>query len=82
MNIILIIILLVIILILIWALLGGKSDIINGEDEGGRDENKTFRRRAADKQIEKEFPESAKERETESADRSMENDHHGENQGV
>ena len=59
MNIILIIILLVIILILIWALLGGKSDIINGMDEGGRDDNKTFRRRAADKQIEKEFPESA-----------------------
>ena len=59
MNIILIIILLLIILILIWALLGGKSDILNGKDEGSRDEDKTFRRRATDKQIEKEFPESA-----------------------
>jgi hypothetical protein len=58
MNIILIIILLVIILILIWALLGGKSDVMGGRDEG-TEEDKTFRRRATDKQIEKDFPESA-----------------------
>ncbi len=59
MNIILIIILLVIILILIWALLGGKSDIVDRREGGVSEEDKTFRRRASDKEIEKEFPESA-----------------------
>lgn len=59
MNIILIIILLVIILILIWALLGGKSDIVGPRESGVSEEDKTFRRRASDKEIEKEFPESA-----------------------
>ncbi|MBP7736624.1 MAG: hypothetical protein KA369_11670 [Spirochaetes bacterium] len=59
MNIILIIILLVIILILIWALLGGKSDIADRREGGVSEEDKTFRRRASDKEIEKEFPESA-----------------------
>lgn len=58
MNIILIIILLVIILILIWALLGGKSDVM-GRAEAGSEEDKTFRRRSSDKEIEKRFPESA-----------------------
>jgi hypothetical protein len=59
MNIVLIIILLVIILILIWALLGGKSDVMGQREGGATEEDKTFRRRASDKEIEKEFPESA-----------------------
>ena len=58
MNIILIIILLVIILILIWALLGGKSDVPGKKEEEQRVEDRTFRRRASDKEIEKEFPEA------------------------
>ncbi|HPV43614.1 MAG TPA: hypothetical protein PKX40_20715 [Spirochaetota bacterium] len=62
MNIILIIILLVIILLLIWALMGGKGDVLDrreGVSGGATEEDKTFRRRASDKEIEKEFPESA-----------------------
>jgi hypothetical protein len=58
MNIILIIILLVIILILIWALLGGKGDLTGKKEEEQREEDRTFRRRASDKEIEKEFPEA------------------------
>ena len=61
MNIILIIILLVIILLLIWALMGGKGDAMDrreGVTGGGTEEDKTFRRRASDKEIEKDFPES------------------------
>ncbi|MBN2079516.1 MAG: hypothetical protein JW838_11165 [Spirochaetes bacterium] len=58
MNIILIIILLVIILILIWALLGGRSDVMGTPGEASRDEQEaTFRRRASDKEIEKQYPE-------------------------
>jgi hypothetical protein len=56
MNIILIIILLVIVLILIWALMGGKSDALGSREGDAGEENKTFRRRASDKEIEKEFP--------------------------
>ena len=62
MNILLIIILLVIILLLIWALMGGKGDVLDrreGSAGGATEEDKTFRRRASDKEIEKEFPESA-----------------------
>ncbi len=66
MNILLIIILLVIILLLIWALMGGKGDVMDrreGEPGGASEEDKTFRRRASDKKIEKEFPErSAQQR--------------------
>jgi len=61
MNIILIIILLVIILLLIWALMGGKGDVLDrreGGAGGATEEDKTFRRRASDKEIEKAFPES------------------------
>ncbi len=71
MNIILIIILLVIILILIWALLGGKSDIMESTDEGSRDQDATFRRRATDKEIEKQYPEEElhpRRRKTDAAD--------------
>ncbi len=57
MNIILIIILLVIILILIWALLGGKSDIMGSPGEDSREQEATFRRRASDKEIEEKYPE-------------------------
>jgi hypothetical protein len=59
MNIVLIIILLVIVLILIWALMGGKGDLTEKRQEEQREEDRTFRRRASDKEIEKEFPESA-----------------------
>ncbi len=62
MNIILIIILLVIILLLIWALMGGKGDVMDrreGDAGSAGEEDKTFRRRASDKKIEKDFPESA-----------------------
>ncbi len=59
MNIILIIILLVIVLILIWALMGGKAEAPDRSAAGATEENKTFRRRASDKEIEKEFPDEA-----------------------
>jgi len=59
MNIVLIIILLVIVLILIWALMGGKGDLTGKKPEEKLDEDRTFRRRASDKEIEKEFPEAA-----------------------
>ncbi len=59
MNIVLIIILLVIVLILIWALMGGKGDLASTKQDDLRDEDRTFRRRASDKEIEKEFPEAA-----------------------
>ncbi|OHD71461.1 MAG: hypothetical protein A2W19_02695 [Spirochaetes bacterium RBG_16_49_21] len=59
MNIILIIILLFIILILIWALMGGRADLIGKSDEELKEEEITLRRRAADKEIEKEYPESS-----------------------
>ncbi|MBN2157852.1 MAG: hypothetical protein JW807_00550 [Spirochaetes bacterium] len=56
MNIILIIILLSIILILAWALLGGKNDTADRRGDASKDQDKTFRRRATDKEIEKQFP--------------------------
>jgi hypothetical protein len=59
MNIILLIILLFIILILIWALLGGRADMLGKSDEDSKQEEITLRRRAADKEIEKKYPESS-----------------------
>ena len=58
MNIVLIIILLVIVLILIWALMGGKGDLAAKKQDESGEEDRTFRRRASDKEIEKEFPEA------------------------
>jgi len=59
MNIILIIILLVIVMILIWALMGGRNDMADRQEGAAAEESKTFRRRASDKEIEKEFPDQA-----------------------
>lgn len=56
MNIVLMIILLVIIVILAWALLGGKGDLMGRDDDDSREQEVTLRRRAADKELEKEFP--------------------------
>jgi hypothetical protein len=73
MNTILLIILLFIILILIWALLGGREDILGKSYDESKREGKTLRRRAADKEIEKEYPESSQYtqgRKTDHADES------------
>jgi hypothetical protein len=56
MNVILIIILLVIIVVLMWALFGGRADLEGVPDEGLQEQERTLRRRATDKEIEKVYP--------------------------
>ena len=56
MNVILIIILFVIIIILIWALFGGRTELSGAADEVLQEHERTLRRRATDKEIEKVYP--------------------------
>ncbi len=69
MNIILIIILIALIIILIWALLGGRSDLSGDSDEALQEHERTLRRRAADKEIEKVYPEKSHHPMTRKTDR-------------
>ena len=56
MNIILIIILLIIVFILIWALMGGRTSALEETEGDSLQQEATFRRRASDKKIEREYP--------------------------